>query len=157
MNFLDAFVAGVIGTIALTTIIEASLWAGLSRMSLPYILGTMFTPDRRRAAFVGAGVHLLNGIFFAFAYASAFQAIGRANLWIGCLLGVVHTGFMLILVSVLPGVHPRMATDVDGPTAHPALQPPGFLLLNYGVSTPLISLLAHIIFGAIMGGIYTVA
>jgi hypothetical protein len=31
------------------------------------------------------------------------------------------------------------------------LEPPGFLLLNYGIGTPVVTVLAHIAYGAIIG------
>ena len=33
---------------------------GFTRMNVPYMLGTMFTPDRDRAKLYGFGVHLAN-------------------------------------------------------------------------------------------------
>ena len=32
------------------------------------------------------------------------------------------------------------------------LEPAGFLLLNYGRRTPLVTLAAHVVYGAIVGG-----
>ncbi|MFG2639651.1 hypothetical protein ACGFYP_01510 [Streptomyces sp. NPDC048370] len=32
------------------------------------------------------------------------------------------------------------------------LEPPGFLMLNYGPSTPVVTALAHIVYGAVVGG-----
>jgi hypothetical protein len=32
------------------------------------------------------------------------------------------------------------------------LEPPGFLLVNYGRQTPLATVLAHVAYGAIVGG-----
>ena len=36
------------------------------------------------------------------------------------------------------------------------LEPPGFLALNYGVQTPLSVVVAHVLFGAIVGAFYSV-
>ncbi len=35
------------------------------------------------------------------------------------------------------------------------LEPPGFLALNYGFQTPMSVVIAHIIFGVILGTFYT--
>jgi hypothetical protein len=51
---------------------SATQGVGFTRMNLPFMLGTMFTPDRDRAKLVGFGVHLLNGWVLAFIYAAAF-------------------------------------------------------------------------------------
>jgi hypothetical protein len=37
------------------------------------------------------------------------------------------------------------------------LEPPGFLALNYGISTPLSVILAHAVFGAVLSGFYKLA
>jgi hypothetical protein len=57
-------------------------------------------------------------------------------------------------MPLLPGVHPRMASDQHGPEAHNVLEPPGFLARHYGVGTPLSLLLSHAAFGAILGAFY---
>jgi hypothetical protein len=58
-------------------------------------------------------------------------------------------------MSLLPSLHPRMASEQKGPTVTRQLEPPGFLALNYGYQTPLSVLLAHMIYGAILGAFYT--
>lgn len=155
MNVLDVLVWGGIATVCMTAVLETAMAMGWTRMSLPYILGTVFTSNRRLAPVVGMGLHFVNGLVFAFGYALAFQSLGRANAWIGAALGVVHT---LAILSVLPfvaGLHPRMATEHEGPDARMALQPPGFFALNYGRRTPLFGLLSHLLYGAIIGGFYS--
>ncbi|CAN5650053.1 hypothetical protein BH23ACI1_BH23ACI1_31640 [soil metagenome] len=57
---------------------------------------------------------------------------------------------------LLPGMHPHMVSEYYGPTPNRLLQPPGFLALNYGHRTPYVALLAHMIYGAIIGGLYRV-
>lgn len=62
MNPLDAsapFLAlwGLIATLAMTSILEASRGTGFSRLSLPFLLGTFFTSHRRRAMILGRGLH----------------------------------------------------------------------------------------------------
>ena len=47
-----------------------------------------------------------------------------------------------------------MADELHGPTPTRWLQPPGFLALNYGRGTPLVALVAHVAYGAIIGEYY---
>ncbi len=157
MNLLDVLVWGGVATVAMTVVLEVAMAMGWTRMSLPYILGTVFTSDRRLAPFLGTGLHFVNGIAFAFAYAAAFESLGRANGWTGAGLGVVHTAAILVVMPFAAGAHPRMATEQDGPDARTALQPPGFFALNYGRRTPLFGLLAHLLYGAIIGSFYSLA
>lgn len=156
MSVQDALVFGFIATIALTAVTELCQAAGWSRMSLPYLLGTIFTPDRRRAPVIGIAVHFVNGFLFALGYALTFEGVGRATWWIGGLLGAVHTAFVLGLIAYLPSIHPRMATEREGPSALRALQPPGYLALNYGAGTPLVALAAHLAYGVVLGALYRV-
>lgn len=57
------------------------------------------------------------------------------------------------LVNILlPVVHSRIGTGFDAAGSSPLLEPPGFLLLNYGRQTPLVTVLAHLTYGALVGG-----
>ncbi len=154
VNVMDTLIWGGIATIVMTTLLEGAMFRGWTRMSLPYILGTMVTSNRRLAPFLGAGIHIVNGYIFAFGYAAAFQSLGHASWWSGALLGMVHSGVVLVLMPFLPSIHPRMATEREGPSARRALQPPGFFALNYGRRTPLFGLASHVVFGAILGTFY---
>jgi hypothetical protein len=58
---------------------------------------------------------------------------------------------LVALLPLLPYMHPRMASEYDGPSYRRRLQPPGFLALNYGYRTPLATLVAQTIYGAILG------
>ena len=104
---------------------------------------------------IGIVVHLLNGWWLAQIYAAAFQGWRRATWWLGALIGLVHGLFVLTTVMpLLPGAHPRMASELQGPTPTRQLEPPGFMGLNYGGRTPITVLLAHLVYGVILGGFY---
>jgi hypothetical protein len=60
-------------------------------------------------------------------------------------------------MRLIPGIHPRMASEQQGPTVVRQLEPPGFLALNYGIQTPLSVIAAHVLFGAILGAFYAVS
>ena len=109
---------GFAGTLVLTTLMAASQSLGLTRVSLPYLLGTMLTPSRDRAKPLGFLFHLVNGWIFALIYLAAFHALGRATWWLGAAIGFVHASFVLTVgMRLLPGLHPRMASERQGPTA----------------------------------------
>ena len=155
MNWRDWLLWGGVATLALTTVLAGSQGLGLTRINLPYILGSMFTPNRERAKLVGFLVHLLNGWIFSLAYVAAFHSLGRSTWWFGAAAGGVQAIFVLTAgVSLLPSLHPRMASEQRGPTVTRQLEPPGFLALNYGYQTPISILVAHLIYGAILGGFY---
>ncbi len=149
-NLAGAFV----GTLVLTTALSAASQARLTRMDLPFLLGTAFTTDRGRAKVIGYLIQFLNGQLIGLVYYAVFAAIHHAGVWLGAALGVVHALFAgtVVVNILLPAIHPRMGTFTTSAPDVAMLEPPGFLMLNYGIGTPLIGGLAHVVYGAIVGG-----
>ena len=146
---------GLTATVVMSTIMQGSQGLGLSRLSLPFLVGTFFTGNRRWASMVGVMVYLIGGWFFALFYYLLFLGIGHPTLWLGVVIGLLHGLFLLVvLLPLLPQFHPRMATEYDGPTDTRRLEPPGFLGLNFGYRTPLVALVGHTAFGAILGAAF---
>lgn len=157
MDWMTIIAGGLLATTALTIVHALGMWLGLTRMSTPVILGTMVSADRDRAMFSGTLIHLVLGWIFALLYGGLFEAAGFATWWLGALLGMAHELFMLgVVVPALPAIHPRMASERQGPDPTRALQPPGFLALNYGRQTVLVGALAHLLYGGILGALYQV-
>lgn len=155
MNAGSALLWGFVGTVILTLVMSAARTLHLSRMSMPFLLGTMFTPDRNRARLVGFLMHLVNGWIFAFVYVLAFESWGRAEWWLGAGIGLVHALFVLVAaMPLMPSMHPRMASEERGPEPTRQLQPPGVLARNYGYGTSIAAILAHLAYGAVLGGFY---
>ena len=153
----DHVVWGVVATFFLTTIMRLAQAVGITRIDLPLLLGTMVTPDRDRAKVWGFLAHMLNGLAFGAVYRAIFHSVHKSGLLLGALIGLAHGTFVLVSVlPLLPGVHPRMASDFTGPQPTTRLEPPGFLATNYGRSTPAVTLLAHMAYGAILGYFYRV-
>lgn len=159
MSIWGAIAGGFAGTLVLTTILRAGSELGLTRMDLPFLLGTAFTPDRERAKAVGYGLHFVVGQLFALLYFAIFAAIDESGWWLGALFGLAHALFAgTALVSILlPLVHPRMGSGQSAADSSPVLEPPGFMLLNYGDSTLAVTVLSHVIYGAIVGGFTSLA
>jgi hypothetical protein len=153
MSVWAALVGGFAGTLVLTTIIAAASQLRLTRMDIPFLLGTAYADDRTRARVVGYGLHFIAGLVFALVYCAAFAALGRSGWALGMVFGLAHALFAgTALVNVLlPAVHPRMGTPVSAANSSPLLEPPGFMLLNYGRATPAVTIVAHLAYGAIVG------
>jgi len=151
----SALAGGFVGTLVLSTIIRAASELGWTRMDLAFLLGTTMTVNRRKAKAIGYVFQFLLGIVFALLYGEFFQIVGRASWWLGALVGALHAVFVsTVLVNILlPVVHPRMGTPETAANEIALIEPPGFLMRNYGPNTFLITLLAHIAYGAIVGGI----
>ena len=153
MVIWSAIAGGFLGTLALTTIVRATSELGLTRMDLPLLLGTTVTENRRKARAIGYAIHFIVGPIFAVGYAGLFIALGHHSWWTGAVFGALHavfTGTVLVNI-ILPLLHPRIATTDTAANDVSLIEPPGFLMLNYGRNTFLIALIAHIAFGAIVG------
>jgi hypothetical protein len=151
-GFAEVLLWGLLATAGMTTILAACQELGLSRLSLPFLLGTLFTPRRSAAQVLGYLVVTLGGWVFAFVYLGLFVSMGRGNWWIGALLGAAHgVVFLVTLLPLIAYVHPRMAGDYDGPVRSHRLEPPGFMGQNYGYRTPLTVLVAQCAYGAVLG------
>jgi hypothetical protein len=147
---------GLVATTALTCIMIAAQLAGLTRLDLPLMLGTIVTADPDRARVAGFFIHLTMGQVFALGYAGIFALLNRATWWLGGLLGLLHVTIALTaLVPLLAGVHPRMASYRAGPSSTAVLEPPGLLGLNYGPQTPITTTGAHLLYGIALGVLLT--
>jgi hypothetical protein len=157
MSIWGAVAGGFAGTLVLTTALSAAGELGLTRMDLPFLLGTTVTADRPRAKALGYLMHFLAGQLFALLYLGIFSAIGHSGWWLGAAFGLAHGLFAsTALVNVLlPVIHPRIGTPSSAAADRPLPEPPRFMLLNYGRRSPLATILAHVAYGSIVGGFIT--
>lgn len=152
MNIGEVLLWGFAATLVLTTIMAVCRPLGLTRVDIPFILGTIFTSNRDKAPVYGFFFHLVIGLLFAFLYALAFKSAKIFTLWFGVAIGFVHGAFVLSIgLQIIGAMHPRMAQPYRGPTPTKQLEPPGFFALNYGKGTPIVTLLAHLIYGGLLG------
>jgi hypothetical protein len=154
VSIWGALAGGFAGTLVLTTILRAASELRLTRIDLPFLLGTAFTANRLQAKAVGYALHFLAGFVFAIVYYAIFAAIDRSGWWLGAIFGLVHALFAgsALVNLLLPLVHPRMGSTLTGANTTALLEPPGFLMLNYGPQTPIVNIVAHIAYGALVGG-----
>jgi hypothetical protein len=149
-----ALAGGLLGTFVLTTVLRGASEIGLTRVDLPFLLGTAVTEDRSKASVIGYVAHFGFGLLFASGYYVVFLTIGQSGWLLGAAFGLAHGLFAgTALVNILlPIVHPRMGKPWSDASSSPFVEPPGFLMLNYGRATPIVSTIAHVIYGAIVGG-----
>lgn len=150
---LGALAGGFVGTVVLTTGLRLAQELGWTRMDIPLLLGTLFTGDRGAAEALGYGVHFANGLAFSLVYGLVFEAVGEAGWLFGLILGVIHAAFAggALVNIVLPAIHPRMGSPWTDARESPVLEPPGFMLVNYGRATSVVTLVMHMAYGAIVG------
>jgi hypothetical protein len=159
MSLWGALAGGFVGTLVLTTALAAGSQWRLTRMDIPFLLGTAVTGDRTRARVVGYVLHVVAGLIFALFYYAGFVVLGRAGWRLGLLFGFVHALFAgsTLVNMLLPVVHPRMGTPDSAADSSPLLETPGFMLLNYGRATPILTVVAHLAYGAIVGAFVSAA
>ncbi len=159
MSIWAALAGGFIGTLVLTSVLRAACEFGLTRMDLPFLLGTVLTSDRRRAKALGYLAHFAFGLLFAIGYYAIFRSIGRDGFLLGALLGLIHGIFAgtALVNLLLPIIHPRMGSSFTASNSSPLIESPGSLMLNYGASTFVVSLAAHVAYGALVGGFLELA
>ena len=151
--FWSSLAGGFLGTLALSTMLRAAGEMGFTRMDLPFLLGTTVTDNRSRAKVYGYLFHFGLGLSFGILYGVCFAAIGRSGWWLGALVGALHALFTAtVLVNiVLPVIHRRIGTPETAAHEIALIEPPGFLMLNYGPNTFLVTLVSHMVYGAIVG------
>ena len=159
MSVWPVLAGGFAGTLILTTVLRTASEFNLTRMDLPFLLGTVFTADRERAKAIGYLAHFVIGQLFALGYYALFTALGRHDVWLGAVFGLGHGLFAsTVLINVfLPLVHPRMGTPLSDASTVALLEPPGFLARNYGLRTPMVNLIAHVAYGTIIAAFATLA
>ena len=150
-NWMPILLWGGLATVVMTTVLEGAQMAGLTRMSLPYLFGTAFTENRRRAMLLGYVLYVIGGWLFALVYAAVLETFG-CEWWIGPLTGAIHAAFLMtVFIRLLAEVHPRIAAPHQGPSARYRLERPGPFALHYGRMTPLTTSFAQVMFGLIFG------
>lgn len=154
MNWQAHAIGGFGGAIVMTIVMSSSKGLGMTRIDIPFMLGTMFTSDRDKARWMGFLLHLFNSWLFTVIYFAAFAL--HPGSWsyplFGVTIGLIHALFVLTVgMSILPSMHPRMATEQSGPSVKRVLEPPGFFALNYGTGTPLVTIIAHLVYGGLLG------
>lgn len=81
MNWQSWLFWGVIATLAQATFESITQALHLTRMSLPFMLGTMVTTARTKARIWGFGLHFATGLLFALPYIVAFHFLGGPTWW----------------------------------------------------------------------------
>lgn len=154
-TWLFTFIWGLVATAIMTTVVEGAQMLGISRMSIPFLFGTFFAGSRRRAQVLGYVLYSLGGLVFGYFYIGIFFTLGYASWWFGAVLGFIHGLFLItVMLPLMPYVHPRMASDYDGPSSLRRLEPPGPFGLNYGRLTPITTVIGQTVFGLVLGLAY---
>lgn len=158
--FWPAVLAGFVGTLVMTALIVVMRAAGKTRMDMVLLLGSMFTGRKPLARAIGLVMHLgvMGAVVFGSIYAFLFAVLGTAPAaawWVGAIIGILHGLVVGLLMPMVPMVHPRMGDHARrGSADQVELAPPGLFARNYGGMTPVGLVMAHMLFGLVVGLVY---
>lgn len=145
-SYASAFAAGVLGAFILTVLMAIGRVSGLDVFNIELVLGSMLTRTLNPGTWMlGFIWHLINGGIFACIYAFGFRTLNRASASLGTGFGFIHWLFAGLAAGLLPVLHPLVPGEFSVP---------GYFLANLGPMSFIGFLIAHLIFGAVVGWIY---
>lgn len=141
-----AFFAGVLGGAVMIALLIAARMADITDLNMAITLGSMITREVTAATWtLGFIMHLALSGLIALIYASAFEALRRSTWWLGLVGGAVHAAIAGLVMLFLPAIHPIIPDVIAAPGAFAA---------NYGAAAAATFVVLHLIYGAIVGGMY---
>ncbi|MFU8803601.1 MAG: hypothetical protein ACNA8W_07325 [Bradymonadaceae bacterium] len=147
MNLSRAFLAGVIAGIVMSILMALGRAVGIP-LAAEMMLGTMFgLPMGAVGTWVfGFVMHLIVSGLIALLYAVGFERVThRAGWGVGAAFSLVHILIAGIVMAMMPLIHPMIPTPMGAP---------GFLMFNMGAAAAILFIVEHVIYGALVGGIY---
>src|SRR5690625_2711812 len=123
MNIGILILGGFAGTLILSALMAISRPLGLSRVDLPFLLGSVITPDRNKAPWVGFIFHLVIGWTFSLLYGFVFEIFGISTWWFGMGIGFLHGLFVLSIGPVNLRFNPSTNAN-PFPRPYPTKPPP---------------------------------
>ncbi len=155
MDFRKAFLAGVIGGLAMTVLMMLGRMMGMTEMNLEIALGSMMTQALNPMSWgIGLVMHLVISGFIACIYAFGFEYVTqRANWAIGAGFAVVHLIIAGLVMGMMGMMHPLMVSP-PAPPPEGQLLAPGPFAANFGTMTTMAFIMLHLIYGAVVGALY---
>jgi len=117
-----------------------------TELNLSMIVGSLFTGQVSSGTWVlGFVLGLVISGLIALIYAAAFEGMRKSNWWLGLIGGAIHAAIGGLFFGWMSSFHPAMPDLIT---------PPGAYAANYGTVTVLAFIVAHLIYGMIVGGMY---
>jgi hypothetical protein len=140
MNLLAALAGGFVGTLVITTLLQLATELRLTRVDITVsLLGTAFNRGARRGE-GGRLRHLLRwpGSPSRSSTGPCSRPSARRRWCWALLFGLLHGLFLgaVVMNILLPAVHPRMGSSSSAANDGSLIEPPGFMMLNYGARRP---------------------
>jgi hypothetical protein len=141
-----AFIAGMIGWAVMVGLLILLRGLGATNLNLSLIVGALFTGQVTAGTWVlGFVLGLFISGLIALIYAAVFEGLRRSTWWLGLIGGAIHAAIGGLFFGWMSAFHPAMPD---------LILPPGAFAANYGAATVIGFIALHLVFGAIVGGIY---
>ncbi len=136
-ELLTPLLAGVVGTAAMTIFLIIPRFLNTENVDIIRAVGALWTRKEEGAWAPGIVIHFASGIAFAYIYWFLFGLAGLPlNVWTGVLAGAVHGAIVMLLTGIAIQEH------------HPVTR-----YQKRGPMTGFMQLLAHVLYGLIVGAI----
>ena len=151
MDWASAIIAGIVATAVMTVLMTLGKNMGI-QMDMPKMLGAMVVDSGSPiASRLGLVIHFMMGVVFAIVYAGLFDVLDvDASLIWGAVFGAGHGILAGAALGMMPMMHPRMGAGKELPA-------PGPFGVELGKMVPIALIAMHVIFGAVVGVVYSAA
>ncbi|MCA1634202.1 MAG: hypothetical protein LC802_11035 [Acidobacteria bacterium] len=148
MNFGKAFLAGVVGGTVMTIIMALVRATMMPQANPEMMLGTMTGSMPGMGTWVmGLVIHLILSGVIALIYAVGFEYVThRAGVLTGLGFAIIHLIIGGVVMGMMPMMHPMIPEQ---------MMPPGAFMSGMGMMGTGLFVLEHLIYGAIVGAMYT--
>ncbi|HVQ20497.1 MAG TPA: DUF6789 family protein, partial [Terrimicrobiaceae bacterium] len=132
---LAPLVGGILGTVAMSALLLLPRWLGMGKIDVIPAVGALITGRTENAFSIGYIVHFVSGIFFAYFYWAVLLLMKLPVVWwMFGMAGFIHGIVVMLLVCITVMEH------------HPISR-----YHERGPMTGLAQLLAHIVYGVVVG------
>ncbi len=146
MNLLSAIIAGIVGTVVMTLVMQMAPRMGLPKMDIVGLLGSMFGAPGNRA--LGLLLHGMMGIVFALIYAALWAAGWGAPTWLyGLVFGAIHWLIVGAIMAGMPMLHAGIRSG--------QVPAPGAYMTRLGGAQAFMGgLMGHLLYGLVVAWLY---
>lgn len=148
-----ALLAGAVGAMGMLMVIYGGRAMGMTKMDLLRTLGTMVQPKGSTNVVYGIGlmIHVMMGAGLALVHTGLLHAFDPSStgaaVGLGILLGAAHGVMVTVAMpAMLKMGHPLVK---DG-----TIDDPGPAMTGFGKMTPVGMVMAHVVYGLLVGAIY---
>lgn len=148
ISWAGAIIWGAVAALAMAIFMAMGRSMGMTTMNLADLLGsTVAEPNTTASNTIGMGIHLMNGALLAIAWTYTMAIFAWPATWLsGLLWGAFVSLLALLMFSSLGAIHPKIRAGKQ--------DDPGPAGTNFGKQTPVGIVMAHLVYGLVLGVLY---